>query len=117
MSDRKAVRVSVYSNLFQPDVLLTMPESRRQQAPEVRLMIRILEDAILCFQRYRNAKDGPTRRSFREAHDWLMSDDKEWTFSFQSICEVLGLSPSYVRRGLEQWTDDTPSRMSSGTAG
>jgi len=117
MNDRKAARVAHYSmNPFQPDVLVPIPDSQYQQAPEIRLMIRILEDAIFCFQRYRNAKDGPTRRSFREAHDWLMSDDKDWAFSFPSICEVLGLNPSYVRRGLQQWTPQTTPQRPGGVA-
>jgi len=26
-----------------------------------------------------------------------------WFFSFENICETLGINPEYLRRGLEHW--------------
>jgi hypothetical protein len=87
---------------FEPDILLPDGEGRAE-VPEKRLMLGILQDAIFCFRQYRGASDGPSRRFFREAESWLMSDGRDWAFSFVSICDVLGFDPTYVRRGLREW--------------
>ena len=76
---------------------------RGQPTPETRLLIAILEEAINCFQRYYFAQHDSGQRLFREADEWLMSNHKDWAFSFESICDALGLDPSYVRSGLRRW--------------
>ena len=35
--------------------------------------------------------------------DWIESGEREWPFSYENICEVLGLNPEYIRRGLSKW--------------
>ena len=93
---------------FQPD-MLALEEVRqtcpRQPSlePEMALMLAVLEDAISCFQRYVLAQGGKERRQFREAEKWIMEKDNEWLFSFENICEALGLSPRFVRKGLLRW--------------
>jgi len=67
------------------------------------LMLAVLEDAVTCFQKYVLAKDARGKALFREAEDWIVERNSDWIFSFDSICEVLGLSPEYVRQGLMQW--------------
>ena len=32
-----------------------------------------------------------------------MEEESDWIFSFDSICEVLGMDPRYVREGLVRW--------------
>jgi hypothetical protein len=36
-----------------------------------------------------------------------MSSDSNLPFSFENICMVVGLDPSYVRRVLHTWRDRT----------
>jgi len=91
------------SRLIQPDVFLPaqfIATRRRPTAPEERLMLAILEDAINCFQKYRETPHPQGQRLHREAKRWLMDSRMEWPFSFERICEVLGLDVGYVRRGL-----------------
>lgn len=76
---------------------------RRSLEPEMALMLAVLEDAISCFQRHVLASGGKAKRQFREAEKWIMEKDNEWLFSFENICEALGLSPRFVRKGLLRW--------------
>jgi len=71
--------------------------------PEEKLMLAVLEDGISCFQKYLFAQHKGERRLFREAQDWILEEDKEEPFSFENICEVLGIGPNYLRRGLLRW--------------
>jgi hypothetical protein len=70
---------------------------------EVALMRAVLEDAIDCFQKQSGRTDRRSQRLLREAEEWLFSDDLRWPFSFLNICNVLGIDPEYVRRGLKHW--------------
>src|SRR5919197_6242818 len=63
-----------------------------------RLALAILVDAIQIY-----CMECAARRNLRlrrEAGLWLESDDRSWCFSFQRICEALGLDPDCIRRGL-----------------
>lgn len=71
--------------------------------PEKTLMLAVLEDAIFCFQKYLFGRDKGERRLFREAQDWILEEDQEEPFSFETICEVLGIAPNYLRPGLLRW--------------
>jgi hypothetical protein len=45
----------------------------------------------------------PTARHLRDgrmAAEWIR-DDREWLFSFRTVCEVLGLDPVGVRKRLD----------------
>lgn len=96
------------TSLFQPDTLL--PEQyldtfRRKLhlEPEKKLMLAVLEDAIACYQKHVLARDGKGKNLFREAEEWVEDRSREGIFSFNSVCESLGLNPDYLRRGLSEW--------------
>jgi len=67
--------------------------------PEKDLMIAVLADAIWDYKKYL-ASDSSR---FRLAQDWLFVDDADRLFSFTSICEILNLSPTRIRRQLLTW--------------
>jgi hypothetical protein len=71
------------------------------RTPERDLLIAILEDAIYNYRKYRGARDPEGKGNFREAHEWIM-EGSDWIFSFNSICELLGLAPDYIRRRLRE---------------
>jgi hypothetical protein len=73
--------------------------------PEQRLMLAVLEDAVSCFQKYPLAKDTRRKKLFHEAEDWILEQNSDWLFSFESICEVSGLNPQYIRQGLMRWRE------------
>jgi hypothetical protein len=70
------------------------------QSGERRLMIAILEDAVLAYLKHAGDPRKVQQELFREAEAWVESDDRSWIFAFASICEHLGLEPSQLRRGL-----------------
>ncbi len=59
------------------------------------LMLAVLEDAIACFESA-NAK------LVQEAEEWINSNE-EGVFSFNNVCETLGLDPDRLRKGLLRW--------------
>ena len=78
---------------------------RRKQhlEPEKNLMLAILEEGISCFQKQLFAKSQKGKNLFREAEAWILQCDVDRLFSFESICETLGISPNYLRSGLIAW--------------
>jgi hypothetical protein len=69
-------------------------------APELRLMMAVLEDAIDCITKYRSAADREGRRIFDEEQQWVYSEESQWLYSFGSMCDVLDLDAEAVRRSL-----------------
>lgn len=70
--------------------------------PEFVLLQAILEDAIHCYQKYRSAQNRTGRERFREVEGWIMGAGSDWIFSFENICQLLGLDPSYVRQEVRR---------------
>lgn len=95
-------------SLFQPDILLpaqylATTQRKTYLEPEKRLMLAVLEDAVICFQKYVRSSSAKERLSFDEAEAWILDEDSHWLFSFVNICEALGLDPNYLREGLIEW--------------
>ncbi len=84
------------------DVLLPSQHfgASKKVAPEYRLMIAVLEDAITCVTKYRSATDTRGRRLFDEEQQWLFSEETHWPYAFACICDVLDLDADAVRRHL-----------------
>lgn len=74
--------------------------ARHGHAPEKRLMIAVLQDAINCIEKYRFATDRRGRQHLDEVTEWLLADETRWPFSFRGICDVLGLDAPVVRHHL-----------------
>src|SRR5918995_3226282 len=96
------------TSLFQPDTLLPdqyLDTSRRKLhlEPEKKLMLAILEDAIACYQKYIFAREAKGQALFQEAEGWIEETGGATVFSFESVCETLGLNPDYLRRGMAAW--------------
>lgn len=87
------------------DEYLDTLRAREFLEPEKRLMLAVLEDAVGCFQKYLFAWDRKGRTLFREIEAWILEEEGGWVFSFNGICEALGLSPGYVRHGLMHWKE------------
>jgi hypothetical protein len=110
------------SSLFQPDTLLSTQyfENLRRKTlfdPEKRLMLAILEDGIFCYLDNLHATGSKKRRLFEDAAAWIVESDGDWVFSFESVCDALGLKPQYVRQGLLRWKEkggDPRRRLDAG---
>lgn len=66
--------------------------------PERIPIAAILEDAVHEYRKYRRARDPKGKNRFREAEEWITHKGSDWIFSFDNVCEFLGLAPEYVRR-------------------
>ena len=80
-------------------------------APERRLMLAVLSDALAILTRRGEFATGCNRRLEWETRDWFMSDDISWPFSFLNVCDVLDMNAVSVRRHLGQLREDcVPTR-------
>jgi hypothetical protein len=91
--------------LFVPDTMLPSQyfdrvARRTEYDGERRLMIAVLEDAVDVYRKLAGARDARRAQMFRDAEQWIESDDRGWIFSFQNICDVLGIEVTYLRQGL-----------------
>jgi hypothetical protein len=103
------------NDLFEPDVLLPIQyfaalKRKRFSSGEHRLLIAIIQDAVECFQKHIHAHDSKRRQLYLDAESWISSDDYAGTFSFNNVCDLLGMSPEYLRRGLIDWRDRERTR-------
>ncbi len=69
-------------------------------------MLAVLEDAIDCFQKYAHSDDLRGQQLFDDSHEWIMSTERKWLFSFENICEIVDMNPGYIRDGLHRWRLD-----------
>ena len=72
------------------------------------LMQAVLGEAIVCL----TGRAGPARERYQlaaEALRWVRSRDTSWPFSFESICDVLGLNADLLRTRLlpHAWASPT----------
>jgi len=88
-----------------PDLVARYLVRRDAGRAEIRLMIALLQDAVGCFRRHLLARDKMRQGLFREAETWVMSEETGRPFSFDHVCEVVGLNADYLRRLLRQWRD------------
>jgi hypothetical protein len=96
------------SSIFVPDIVTPEQfyDSRRDDSgstPVKRLMMAVLEDALRCFQNNADATGGSRSRLFAEAEQWLCNDQGTGLFSFETVCETLGIQPHFLRSGLREW--------------
>jgi hypothetical protein len=83
---------------------------------ELKLLLAVLEDAIRCYLRNANAKDGERRREFVEVRTWFEAGLRAGArhpdiFSFENLCEALGIEPRVLLARLRILTiGDLPSR-------
>jgi hypothetical protein len=76
-------------------------DHRRPDSGPLLLMRAVLRDAILCLQGEAPHVSKRCRaRVASEARAWIVSRDLRYAFSFESICDVLGLNAPSLRSHL-----------------
>ena len=71
--------------------------------PVMRLMGGILADAVRSFQRNFEAKTPNRRQEFREARLWIFHDNAGGPFSFEDVCDALGIDQRRLRDSILNW--------------
>jgi transposase-like protein len=108
---------ALINSIFQPDSLAatqfddTMQRSTPLE-PEKKLMLAVLEDAVMCFQDNLLTRDKKKKQLFDETELWLFEERSDRLFAFASVCQQLNLDPEYVRNGLKQWQQSQLNRQS-----
>lgn len=81
--------------------------------PERSLMQAMLQDAVLCLMR-QAAPANERPQLYAEARAWVESHSRAWVFSFESVCDALGINADYARRRLLAIADRPADETSSG---
>lgn len=79
---------------------------QRRMEPQKRLMLAVLQTVVddVRGSSYRVAAGYPAsvdRRAYEQARAYLTSTDRSWPFSFENVCEAVGLDPDRLREGLD----------------
>jgi hypothetical protein len=113
-----AKMVTHISGLFELETIVpsqffaTLPRQAPTKLGEYRLLVAMLKDAIDCFQKHAHARNKWQQRLFAEAQAWITREDGETVshaedyvpgFSFEYVCDVLGLDAADLRQRLQQW--------------
>src|SRR6185312_17376192 len=85
---------------FIVDELLHGDEAGYAKGPERTLMAALLFDGLQSYMSYVCAATQAAKTRYREAYNWVTSDDTEYVFSFVNVCEALGIHPQFLRIGL-----------------
>ncbi len=88
-----------------------------QISPEKRLMIAVLDDAVQSFFAGIRPRRSRDLRYFHEAEQWIMASGCDEVFSFEWICNLLGLDPGYLRSGLEKLKAEAHAKQRSCSPG
>ena len=75
-------------------------------SPGNRLMLAVLEEALVTFQRGLGSPQPEQRRRCHEVDRWVSSADTDWPFAFENICSCLQIDPDYIRSGLRRIKHD-----------
>ena len=90
------------SNRLLPDSLTDRTPYGPCDAPEARLLLAVLQDALGNFQRGLHSTSCKELEAFREVDRWFRSSEFDWLFSFENICSTLCIDPDHVRDGLNR---------------
>ena len=96
---------ALQADIIVPSQYFDRVRSEDSSQPEKRLMLAVMENAIVTFQKSIYAATRRQRRLLKETEEWIHSLDTSWPFSFENICATLGIDANYLRLGLEQWKD------------
>jgi hypothetical protein len=98
-----------------PELSFDALRERAGSLAERRLIIAVLEDAVMCYQKYMRSTARHDRRVFDQAEAWLMrheSNSSADRFSFEFICDALGLDTESLRQQLRRWRDQETRKHS-----
>jgi hypothetical protein len=70
------------------------------QGPERALLSALLFDGLQSFIAYALATTPKERTKHAEAFNWVMKSSHDYAFSFENVCEALGIQPEWLRIGL-----------------
>ncbi len=96
---------SVPDDILAPDFALPSQlkdiwHKTRAIRPERALALAVLEQSMEDLRKFRFAERRRQQRLYMEAYGWVMSNDRQWPYSFVCLCDQLNLEVEPMRRGL-----------------
>ncbi|NQY90185.1 MAG: hypothetical protein HRT46_00835 [Deltaproteobacteria bacterium] len=88
------------SDCLLPDQYMALVGGGDNLSGERRLMLAVLEDALDRYRRFALARDPRGRAEYQSAREWIDDDEREWLYSFENVCEVMGFDATYLRERL-----------------
>src|SRR5713226_3759658 len=82
----------------------------RVRSGEAELMLALLKDGIDCFFKSLAARDEKGTELFAETDSWIFEHHGDWLFSFENVCETLGIDASCLRARLRRWKEEELAR-------
>jgi hypothetical protein len=79
---------------------LVEPEGGYARGPERALLSAVLFDGIQSFMNYAFASTKSAKSKYQEAYNWVMKSGNDYIFSFDNVCEALGVNSEFFRLGL-----------------
>lgn len=70
------------------------------RGPVRALMAALLFDGIVAYMNYECFPSAKSRERYKEAVQWVHSEEREYVFSFDNVCEGLGINSEHLRLGL-----------------
>lgn len=78
----------------------------RLAGPEKRLALAVLQTVVYDCGAAPGGPDGRTRvrdrGAYRQAMAYVASRDRSWPYSFENLCDTIGVDAGYLRRGIER---------------
>jgi hypothetical protein len=75
-------------------------EDHTSETGQRELAAGVLKQAAQDLRRFHGATSAIERELYRDAYDWVISDDCSWPFSFLNVCQLLKLAPEILRQDL-----------------
>ena len=114
----------IRGQIFGPEIILPVQfapsrDNEGRCEGERRLMLAVLEDAVVTLKTHMRTPSVHSRRIVAEVETWIASGSRADTFAFGTICDVLGFDVKAVRMAVKDWTrverrDPRYRRMHSG---
>jgi hypothetical protein len=80
-------------------------------SPEKRLMLAVLEGALLDLRQGVGTGTPRAGRRGADADAWFASDDDGWPFALVNVCHALALDASAVRSRLAPWRRELRAKL------
>ena len=72
-------------------------ESRLPSFDNRRLMRAVLAEALLTYRTGLSARSARQRVEACSIEAWVSSQDTDWPFAFENVCDSLGIDPNAIR--------------------
>jgi hypothetical protein len=103
---REALGDLLGNEIILPAQFWSRPVQDLRTEPERRLMLAVLENAVLTLHRCALKPSAQGRRIATEVRTWIASNSRRHPFAFAAICDVLGIDMDYLRGMIARWTDE-----------